>query len=89
MSDEFFALYLPAVIIGGSLGLLLSVPVAVVEFTGRREPLLIVLVILMLALSIVYLVRGLIRICWWWRARRIALPWCAENNHPMPHDLRW
>lgn len=89
MSDEFFVLSPPAEIIGGSLGLLLSVPIAVAEFTGRREPLLIVLVILMLLLSIAYLGRGLVRIRWWWRARRIALLWCAQNNHVMPHDLRW
>lgn len=89
MNDELFALSPPAEIIGGSLGLLLSLPIAVAELAGRREPFLVVLVLLMLLFSVALLVRGLVRIRWWWRARRIALTWCAENNHVMPHDLRW
>ncbi|QOD92864.1 hypothetical protein [Chryseoglobus sp. 28M-23] len=89
MRDEFFSLSPPAEIIGGSLALPLSLFLAVAELTGRREPVLVVVAILMLVVSIVYLVRGLIRFHWWWQARRIALRWCAENNHVMPHDLRW
>lgn len=89
MSDELFALSPPEEIIGGSLALLLSLPMAVGELTGRREPFLIALAILVVLFSAAILVRGLIRIRWWWHARRIALKWCAENNHVMPHDLRW
>jgi hypothetical protein len=89
LSDELLALSPPVEIIGSSLALLLSVPFALLEFTGRQEPILLVLASLMVIVPIAFLVRGLIRIRWWTRARRIAKKWCVENNHFMPHDLRW
>jgi hypothetical protein len=89
MRDEILGLSPPVEIIGGSLALLLAVPVALVEYTGRQEPVLLVLASIMVVVPIAFLVRGLIRIRWWSRARRIARQWCAANNHVMPHDLRW
>ncbi|MFN4001929.1 hypothetical protein [Microcella sp.] len=89
MKDEIFALSPPVEIIGSSLALVLSIPFALAEFTGRQELILLVLASIMVVVPMAFLVRGLIRIRWWLRARRIALKWCAENNHVMPHDLRW
>lgn len=89
MSDELLALSPPVEIISASRGLLLAAPIAIAEYTGRREPFLIVISALLVVGLIALLVRGLTRIRWWSRARRIALKWCAENNHVMPHDLRW
>jgi len=87
--DEFFSLSPPLEVLVGAGGLLFFLPITVVEFTGRRELLLLVVAVLSVVGLLTLLVRGLIRIRWWWRARRIALRWCAEHQHVMPYDLRW
>lgn len=81
----------PVEIIYGSVGLLGSLGFAIWHVTGNGRAIGLVLVLLVFAgaLAAVLLVRGLIRIRWWWRARRIALRWCAEHEHVMPYDLRW
>lgn len=81
----------PLSIIYGSAGLLASCTIAIWHATDPVAPFVVVLVPLAIiaALSALMLVRGLVRIGWWRRARRIALEWCAEHQHVMPHDLRW
>ena len=89
LRNEVFSTSPPVEIILGAAGLACFLPLALDEFTGRQEPILLVIIVLTVAGSLALLVRGLIRIRWWTRARRIAKKWCVENNHFMPHDLRW
>lgn len=89
LRNEVFSTSPPVEIILGAAGLVYCLSLAGAGFTGRQEPIPLVIVALTVLGLLALLVRGLIRIRWWSRARRIAQKWCAENNHVMPHDLRW
>lgn len=89
LRNEVFSTSPPVEIILGAAGLVYVLSLAGAGFTGRQEPIPLVIVALTVLGLLALLVRGLIRIRWWSRARRIAQKWCADNNHVMPHDLRW
>jgi hypothetical protein len=54
-----------------------------------RQPVFAVMTVLMGAISLGLLAHGAIRLGWWIRARRIAVPWVRAEGTSLPEDLSW